>query len=179
MASKAKLNKFSGRYDSFLSDASNEEIVSISKELTDEMASQVRLVNNSGIALIGISLFLMSMSILLFSTSTSTFSGTSRSIILVLRVLALALMCVSAAMGAMAVVKSVNASSVSTMFWRNVRETADDEKVYEQMMAIRSLNFLISASKNNLKSSVMYLIVGGICVGLAYLYELLLAAGYI
>ena len=38
----AKIGKFSGKYGLFLSDASNEEIVSVSKELMNGVSSEVK-----------------------------------------------------------------------------------------------------------------------------------------
>ena len=50
-----RFSKFSKKYSLFLSEASNEEIVSISKELTDEIAVQVRAVNIAALAILSVS----------------------------------------------------------------------------------------------------------------------------
>lgn len=179
MAKGAGLRRFSSKYGFFLSDASNEEIVSISKEITDEISSQVRSVSSTGLALLGMSLFALVMSILLISGSQNPVSLQSKSLIFLLRILSVALICAAASLAGAVVCRMVSASSVPAVFWRNVRETADDEKVYEQMEAVKALNNMVVVSKNNAKSATVLLILGGLCISAAFLYEMLAGAGYL
>lgn len=173
----SRLDKFSQKYDFFLADASNEEIVSISKELSDELATQTKSLNATAIAMIGICSFALMFSIMLVSQSTE--SGTLKTAIFFLRIAAVAFMLIALIMSVMASSKALRASSISPMMWRNVRETASDEKVYEQMAAISELNKTVFKSKNNIRMSSLFLFIGGACLAFAFIVSLLAANGYI
>ena len=178
MAKGNGLNKFSGKYGFFLSEASNEEIVSISKELTDEMSEQIKMVNNTAIALLGFSVISLVLSITLIASSMSA-TGTYGTMVFLFQVLGIALLALSAFFAYLGIQGMLNASSIPTVIWRNVRETANDDKAYEQMGAVKQLNKLLVAAKSNARFASLSLAFGGLCIGLAYIVQLLATYGYI
>lgn len=179
MALKPKTTKFGDRYSSFLSNASSEEIVSISKELSDELTAQSKSICTMGVSLIAISLISLMISAVYIAGSTMTVVGASKSLLLILELLCLSLIGLSIIFSGLAVLKSMNVSSVSALFWRHVRETADDEKVYEQRVAIDHVNMLVSTSKQNIKSAVILLVAGGLSLCIYGIYAILVSAGYL
>ena len=60
-----RFSKFSKKYSLCLAEASNEEIVSISKELTDEIAVQVRAVNIAALAILSVSVIALLVVVLI------------------------------------------------------------------------------------------------------------------
>ena len=60
-------NRFGRKYDYFLSEASNEEIVAVSKELTDGLSEQARLVFRGAAALISVTILSLILSVMTLS----------------------------------------------------------------------------------------------------------------
>lgn len=175
----ARLSKFSRKYGFFLSDATNEEIVSISKELSDEMAHQIKSLNVSALALMGISSISLLLSILLISQSTESVATNVKLVLFFLRSAAIVLMVLSALIAFLAVSLAQDANAVSPLMWKNIRETADDEKAYEQMATIKYLNKLVFRARNEVKASALVMALGGLLLGVAFIIQLFSSAGYI
>lgn len=76
-----RFSKFSKKYSLFLSEASNEEIVSISKELTDEIAIQIRFVNIAAMVVLSISIVALLIVIMLLSAANGPISSFERIIV--------------------------------------------------------------------------------------------------
>lgn len=142
------------------------------------MADQVRLLNVTSIALIAVSSVVLMVSIFLISlvdgptTRFDTFVTFSR-------FGAIALMCVSAALSSMAVGKSLQASAMSTLMWRRIRETSDDDAAYEQIAAVRRLNQLLFTGRNDLRMGAIMIALGSILLAVTYLLEMLVSMGYL
>ena len=85
-----KNGKFSKKYGLFLSDASNEEIVSVSKELLNGMSDEVKSVNATALALLASSLVSLILLISLVSGMDSTLTGNLKAIIFLTRISAIA-----------------------------------------------------------------------------------------
>ena len=77
----AKIGKFSGKYGLFLSDASNEEIVSVSKELMNGVSSEIKSVNSTAIGLLGVSILSVIFLISFISTAEISVTGTLKAIV--------------------------------------------------------------------------------------------------
>lgn len=92
---------------------------------------------------------------------------------------ALALMCIAASLASMAVSKSLKASSMSPLMWRNIRETPDDEAAYEQTAAIGRLNKLLFTGRNDIRMSSMMLVLGSIILAVTYAVEMFSSMGYL
>ena len=178
MSNKAKLTKFSRRYESFLSEASNEEIVSISKELADEMNSQIKATNVNALTLLGISMGALILSISLVSDLSSSIASTIKNTIFLMRMISIAFMCMTALISFLVLQKVTAASSYSPLIWRHIRETASDEKAYEQMDAVRKLDFLVSSAKNLNVTASLTLVLSGVFLGFSYIYQMMAASGY-
>ena len=174
----ARMGKFSKKYGLFLSDASNEEIVSVSKELMNEMSSEVKSANGTALALLASSLVSLILMISLVSTLNTSLVGISKSIVFLTRITAIALLCMSAVVAGIIILRMSDASSISSILWRNVRETADDERAYEQTQAVKVIGNLLNSSKKQMKMSAMAIAFAGIILGFGYIYELLIVAGY-
>lgn len=179
MSNKAKLPKFSRRYESFLSEASNEEIVSISKELADEMNSQIKSTNVTALTLMGISMGALILSISLVTDLSTTIASTIKNTIFLMRMISIAFMCITALISFLVLQKVIKASSYSPLIWRHIRETASDEKAYEQMDAVRSLDFLVSSAKNLNVTAALTLVMSGFILGFSYIYQMMAASGYL
>lgn len=175
----ARAGKFGKKYGLFLSDASNEEIVSVSKELMNEMSSEVKTVNTTALALLAASLVSSILMISLVSGMGSTLVGTSQSIVFLTRITAIALLCISAVIASIVMLRMTDASSISSILWRNVRETADDERAYEQTQAIKVISTLLNTCKKHVKISAMAMAFAVIALGSGFIYELLVTASYI
>lgn len=174
----ARMGKFSKKYGLFLSDASNEEIVSVSKELMNEMSSEVKSANGTALALLASSLVSLILMISLVSTLSTSLVGISKSIVFLTRITAIALLCMSAVVAGIIILRMSDASSISSILWRNVRETADDERAYEQTQAVKVIGNLLNSSKKQMKMSAMAIAFAGIILGFGFIYELLIVAGY-
>jgi hypothetical protein len=174
----ARMGKFSRKYGLFLSDASNEEIVSVSKELMNEMSSEVKSANSTALALLASSLISLILMISLVSTLNTSLVGLSKSIVFLTRITAIALLCMSAVVAGLIIVRMSDASSISSILWRNVRETADDERAYEQTQAVKVIGNLLNSSKKQMKMSAIAIAFAGIILGFGFIYELLIVAGY-
>lgn len=175
----AKMGKFSKKYGLFLSDASNEEIVSVSKELMNEMSSEVKTVSGTALGLLAAAIVSLILMISLVSTLDSSLSGTSKSIVFLTRITAIAFLCMSAVVSSLILARMSDASSISSILWRNVRETANDEKAYEQTQAVKAISTLLSSSKNQMKMSALTIAFAGIILGAGFIYELLVSASYL
>ena len=174
-----KAGKFSKKYGLFLSDASNEEIVSVSKELMNELSSEIKSVNTVALAILAISSISMILMISLIAGLDNSLSGLSKSMVFLTRITAIALLCMSAVVSGIVVSRMSDASSISSILWRNIRETANDEMAYEQTNAIKTISNILAASKNQIKMSVLTIAVAGLILGAGFIYELLVAASYI
>jgi len=80
-----KLGKFVKKYGLFLSDASNEEIVSVSKELMNGMSAEVKTVHNGAVAILATSIVSLILMISLISGMSTTLVGTEKSIVFLTR----------------------------------------------------------------------------------------------
>ena len=178
MSNKRKITRFSRRYESFLSEASNEEIVSISKELTEEMSSQIRSANLNAMAILAISIVALLMSITLVTDLSTSISSTIKNTIFLLRMIAIALMCITMMVAYIVIQRISSASSFSPLMWRRIRETATDENTYEQMDAVRALDFALVSAKNLNVTATLTLVLSGMIMGISYIYQTMAAAGY-
>ena len=174
-----KTGKFSKKYGLFLSDASNEEIVSVSKELLNGMSDEVRSVNATALALLASSLVSLILLISLVSGMDSTLTGNLKAIIFLTRISAIALLCLSSLTASLSVSKMSDASSISSILWRNIRETADDERAYEQTQAVKAIGVLVTASKRMMKLTAVAIAIAGMILGFGFVFELLAASSYI
>ena len=174
-----KNGKFSKKYGLFLSDASNEEIVSVSKELLNGMSDEVKTVNATALALLASSLVSLILLISLVSGMDSTLTGNLKAIIFLTRISAIALLCLSALTASLTVSKMSDASSISSILWRNIRETADDERAYEQTQAVKAIGVLVTASKRMMKLTAVAIAIAGMILGFGFVFELLAASSYI
>ena len=174
-----KLGKFNKKYGLFLSDASNEEIVSVSKELLNGMSDEIRSVNTTALALLASSLVSLILLISLVSGLNTTESSSLKSMIFHTRISSIALLCMSAMTSGLSVGKMSDASSISSILWRNIRETADDEKAYEQTQAVKAISMLVNSSKKLMKLTAIAVAFAGIMLGFGFVFELLAASSYI
>ena len=174
-----KTGKFSKKYGLFLSDASNEEIVSVSKELLNGMSDEVKSVNATALALLASSLVSLILLISLVSGMDSTLTGNLKAIIFLTRISAIALLCLSAFTASLSISKMSDASSISSILWRNIRETADDEREYEQTQAVKAIGVLVTASKRMMKLTAVAIAIAGMILGFGFVFELLAASSYI
>ena len=175
----AKIGKFSKKYGLFLSEASNEEIVSVSKELMDGMSAEIKSVNPTALALLGTSVLSLILMITLVSGMETTLTGTLKSVVFLTRILAIAFLCMSAIVAGLVIGRASDASSISTLLWRNVRETANDERAYEQIQAIRVAGVLMNSSKTLVKVAALIIAFAGLALAAGFTLELLAASSYI
>ena len=174
-----RVGKFSKKYGLFLSDASNEEIVSVSKELMNSMTQEVKGVSNTALALLIGTLASSILMISLISGMDSSLTGVAQSIVFLTRITAIALLCFAAVIAGMIILRMSDASSISSILWRNVRETADDERAFEQIQAVKVISSLLTTSKNHIKMSSIAIALATIMLGAGFIYELLVIASYI
>lgn len=175
----AKLGKFVKKYGLFLSEASNEEIVSVSKELMNEMSSEVKTTNVGAVSILATSIVSLILMISLISGMDTSLVGTAKSIVFLTRITAVALLCISSILACRVLMSMSDASSISSILWRNVRETASDESAYEQTQAIRVISNLLTASKQHIKMAALAIALAAIVLGSGFIYEMLVAASYI
>ena len=179
MSNKAKPSKFSRRYETFLSEASNEEIVSISKELAEEMNAQIKSTAVTALTLLGISMGALILSISLVTDLAASIASSIKNMIFLMRMISIAFMCITALIAFLVIQKVNKASSFSPLMWRHIRETASDETAYEQMDAVRSLDFFVSSAKNLNVTAALTLVLSGIFLGFSYIYQMMAASGYL
>lgn len=179
MAKKRKLTRFRNRYSTFLSEASNEEIVSISKELTEEFSAQIKSVNSNAVALLGIAMVAMIFAISLIADLSTSVSAAVKNVIFLMRMISVSFMCLTCLISYLVLQKISSASSVSPLMWRHIRETATDENAYELIDAVRALDFAVASSKNLNVTAALTLMLSGLFMGFSYVYQMMAAAGYI
>ena len=175
----AKIGKFSGKYGLFLSDASNEEIVSVSKELMNGVSSEIKSVNSTAIGLLGVSILSVIFLISFISTAEISVTGTLKAIVFLTRILSIALLCMSAIFAGLVIGKASDASSISSLLWRNVRENVSDEMAYEQIQSIRVAGTLLTSSKALVKMATLTVAIAGVLLAIGFTLELLSAYSYI
>ena len=173
-----RLSKFSRRYSQFLSEADNDEIVSISKELTGELSDQIRGVRTAALAIMCLSMVSLMTSLLLAAISDTGPTGYRNAVVL-MRIGGMLAVTIGFLMASSAVSKAMKASAISPLMWRNIRETATDEKAYEQMVAVRKLNKLLYTTRNSLSSATRITVVGAAVTGLSYMLVMFASLGYI
>ena len=174
----SRLSKFSRKYSQFLSEADNDEIVAISKELTGELSSQIKGVSTSALIMLTISTMALMISIILMAFTTIDVSG-YRDTIMLLRVIGMIAFAIGCLMSSSAVSKALKASAISPLMWRNIRETPTDEKAYEQMIAVRKLNKMLYTTRNSLSSATRMAVAGAIATGMSYTLVMFATMGYI
>lgn len=174
-----RIGKFSRKYGLFLSDASDEEIVSVSKELMNGLSHEIKSVNSTALALLGMSVVSLILTIMLIAGLGDIASSSLKSVIFLTRLLPLALLCMSAFIAGRVVGKAADASSISTLLWRNIRETVDSDKAYEQIQAIKVAGMLMNTSKMLVKMAALMVALAIGVLGIGYILELLLASSYL
>ncbi|MDO5861811.1 MAG: hypothetical protein Q4Q58_03345 [Thermoplasmata archaeon] len=168
--------RFSSKYSLFLSEASNEEIVSISKELSEEVAGQARTLSYMSVVMVIASALVPLVSIFLIQAGSTV---TNYDVIVkFVRFAALAMMCIAAVTSMMSANKALRALSMSTLMWRNVRESPSDESAYEQTNAMSRANKLLFTGRNNLKVGISLLAAGVTLFTATYAFEMLSTMGY-
>ena len=175
----AKRGKFSRKYGLFLSNASNEEVVSVSKELMNGMVTEVKITLNTAIAVLATSVIALLLMISVISGASTTLVGTAKSIVFLTRIAAIALVCITTVFSAKVIMSLSDASFIASVIWRNVRETASDESAYEQTQAVRVIGSIMSVAKQYIKLAALALALAVVLLGAGYLYESLIVAGYI
>ncbi len=173
-----KLPKFGKKYQFFLSEASNDEIVSISKELSDELAVQAGSLTRSALAAMAVDVAVL-FGILIMMLIGLGHKTPYDSYFLFIKLGILALMCIAIVMSSSAISKGIRVSSVSTLMWRSVRETPTDEAAYEQIAAINHANKMMFTGRNDLSTSNMLLVLSIIITVLMYIIGILASEGYI
>lgn len=71
------------------------------------------------------------------------------------------------------------ATTLAPVMWRNIRESADDETVYESIALIKSMNKLIAKSRNNLEYASRILMIIMALVAITQAVNMLSQMGYI
>ena len=175
----ARTGKFSRKYGLFLSDASNEEIVSVSKELMNGMSAQIRSGIGISMAILAVSVVSSMLMISMVSVMGTSLTGSSKSFVFLTRITAIALLCLASVIATLVLSSLSDASSISSILWRNIRETADDEKAYEQTQAVKAINRILGISKNRIKFSIIMIACSCIALGTGFIFELLVSAGYL
>ena len=175
----AKKAKFARKYGLFLSDASNEEIVSVSKELMNEMSTEVKTVSNTSVAVLASSMVALILIVALVPDVGSSVTGSGKSFVFLTRIMAIALLCISSALACKVIAAMSDASSISSILWRNIRETADDESAYEQTQAVKTISNILMAAKQHVKLAAVAIAFSTIVLGSGFIYELLVSASYI
>lgn len=173
-----KLNKFSRKYSWFISEASEEEIVSISKELFEVMSQQIKSLLAIAPMLLAVCITSLIATLWIIFNLDAEIREFERPIELV-RIMSVGVMCLGVAASSMALDSSLKSSSSSALMWRRVRETADDQNVYEQRLTIVRLNKMLNSIKNRMTASIILTISGVIIVALTYVVIMLSDMGYI
>lgn len=177
--SGSKKTRFGNKYGFFLSDASNEEVVSISKELTDEFSAQTKTVNCTALALLAISMGSMFLAISMVMDTSSVASTGYKNVLFLMRMIGIAFLCLSALVAALVVQKAMKVSSFSALIWRHIRETASDENTYEQINVVKTINFELSSAKSMIVTGSMMIVFSGIFLGFSYVIQMMAASGYL
>jgi len=160
MSSKG-ISKFSKKYGWFLSDATNEEILSISKELAGQMSSETK--NNTLISAIVLSTSMIVLIVMLFfSFDFQTLSATYKNIAIMARLAGVLLVIAATIFSTSSLVKFLRASSLAPIMWRTVREAVSDESVYESMNMVKTMNQLSFSGRNNMEFALLTLTTGSI-----------------
>ena len=173
----AKMMRFSKRYGMFFSDASNEEIVSISKELSDEMVGRIRSLSTLSIGVLAVSVAIALS--LLALTAVLPINDAHRMLFLFARLFGMMLACVGTVLAYISLDKFMSAGATSSLMWRNIRETADDEKVYEQRMTIERTGKLLSIGNNDLVLAAGFDILSIVIFVVSFVVELFVENGFI
>lgn len=173
-----RLSKFSRRYSQFLSEADNDEIVSISKELSGELSNQIKGVSTSALIVMCLSTLSLMMSVMLMAISEQGPVG-YQSMVMMIRIFGMIAFIIGCILASSAMSKAMKASAISPLMWRNIRETATDEKAYEQMVAVKKLNKLLYTTRNSLSSATRMTMIGAVITGLSYILVLFAEMGYI
>ena len=122
-----RLSKFSRRYSQFLSEADNDEIVAISKELTGELSGQIKSLSTTAVIVLCLSTISLMISIILAAIIENNHVVYS-SIITMMRIAGMMAFIFACILSSSAVSKALKASGVSPLLWRNIREAPTDEK---------------------------------------------------
>lgn len=170
---------FGRKYDFFLSEASNEEIVTVSKELTDGLSEQARSVTRGAAALLSVTLIAVILSILTLSGMDTSVSGSVKAAVFVCRMTAVLLLCVSAFEDYFSLERASAVSAAAAIFWRHVRETPSDETAFEQTAAVKSMSQAVTSAKNLFVMSAFVIAVSGLLLGFSYVIEMMAEYGYV
>lgn len=179
MRKESRNSRFGRKYGLFLSDASNEEIVAVSKELTDGLSEQVRLVVGTATAMLAVTVLSLIFSISLISGLGDSMAGSAKSAVFLLRITAVALMCISGFEAYAAIRKAASAAFAAPFVWRHVRETASDDSAYEQVSAVRAMSQSVVSAKNLLDMSAFVLALSGLLIGVSYMFQIMAESGYV
>jgi len=173
-----KLKNFSKSYSMFISKASKDEIIYISKELSNELAEQSNDLRRNSLWVLTVSIIaLIASSIIIILNGTV--SGQYLNLTTIMKLVSLLFMCVAIALACMSVEASITASSMSPLIWRKIRENVDDAKANEQIEAIRLLNKKVYTGRNLMSFSVYCISLGAIVMALVLIVSLMVSAGYI
>lgn len=178
MSTKKNALQFGRKYDLFLSEASNEEIVSISKELLDVFDARLRSINLNALTLMGISMVSMILSISLVSDLSTALSGSTKNIIFLMRMIAIAFMGLTLLVSYLALQKVSQAIAYAPLYWKNVRETATDESAYQHSDSIRTIDFMAGSAKNLNLVATLTLVIAGLSLAVSYIFQMMAASGY-
>ena len=172
-------NRFGRKYDYFLSEASNEEIVAVSKELTDGLSEQAHLVFRGAAALISVTILSLILSVMTLSGIEDGLAGSAKTAVFALRMAAVMLLCFSGFIEYYAAERSLSVVSAAPIMWRHVRESPTDENAFSQSEAVRSMGRTASAAKSLLAMSVFVLAVSGLLIGISYMFQMMSEYGYV
>lgn len=178
MSNRKNALQFGKKYDLFLSEASNEEIVSISKELLNVFDARLRSINLNSLTLLGISMASLILSISLVSDLSSALSGSTKNIIFLMRMIAIAFIGLTLLISYLALQKVSQAISYAPLFWKNVRETASDESAYQHSDSVHTLDFMAGSAKNLNLVATLTLVIAGLFLTISYIYQMMAASGY-
>ena len=173
-----RLSKFSRRYSQFLSEADNDEIVAISKELTGELSGQIRSVSTTAVILLCLSTISLMVSIILAAMIENNHVVYSNYITM-MRIAGMMAFIFACILSSSAVSRALKASGISPLLWRNIREAPTDEKAYEQMVAVKKLNKMLYTTRNSLTSATKMTVAGAIATGLSFIFTMFAKMGHI
>jgi len=173
-----KLKNFSKSYSVFISSASNDEIIYISKELSNELAEQSNDLRRNSLLILTVSIVAMLASSIII-VMNGMLSGQYQSVMAVLKLVSLLLMAVAIILACFAAESSIMASSMSPLMWRRIRENVDEAKVNEQIEAIRLLYKKVYTGRNLLSFSIYTLSIGAVVMAFVLIISLMVSAGLI
>lgn len=179
MPRASERNRFGRKYDFFLSEASNEEIVSVSKELTDSLSEQAKTVIRGATALLSVTLLAVILAILTLSGMDTSVSGSVKATVFVCRMTAVLLLCISAFEDYFSLERASAVSAGAAILWRHVRETPSDDTAFEQTNAVKSMSQAVVSAKNLFVMSAFVMAVAGLLLGFSYVIEMMAEYGYI